>query len=404
VADPRAAIAHLLRRVTFGPAPGQVEALAPVGYQGAVEAVLQAPERDVTPPKLGTTDDSSTLAQWWLAQMADPAAGLHEKLTWFWHGHFTSSIEKIDNGPLMWRQHLLLRRHALGSFRELVREITIDGAMLLWLDGSGSSGDAPNENCARELMELFTMGRGSGYTEADVRAGAKALTGWTVDDNGAVSFDPSAAYPGSVTFLGRSGHLDAAAVADAVCDHPACAPWVTQQLFRFLVGINPTPSLRSSLAAGFRDSGLQLRPLVEQILRSAEFAASRWSRPRFPVEWMTAARLTLGTRPDDNDALYLLGQVPFAPPNVAGWPPGFRWIGVGPALVKASLATTWAADSELLTEDDPVGAALDRASLYDATSQTKNTLLAAARSTNDGRERSSLLLALAVCAPEFSLA
>ena len=179
--ETRARIAHLLRRTGFGPHPGQVDALVGGGVKGALDAVLAAAPLRPDPPQLGTKDDYAQLLRWWLEVMARPEAGLHEKLVWFWHGHLTSSIAKAS--PLeMARQHQLLRTHALGNFRALLQEITVDAAMLGWLDGDGSVAEAPNENYAREMMELFALGHDAGYTEADVRAGAIALSGWHVDE------------------------------------------------------------------------------------------------------------------------------------------------------------------------------------------------------------------------------
>ena len=125
-------------------------------------------------------DDYDALLNGWIRQLRHPEAALHERLTWFWHGHLTTSTDKASFVPALWRQQRLLRRHALGNFRDLLRDITTDAAMLVYLDGDGSVADAPNENFSRELMELFTLGRGS-YGEADVRAGARALAGWSVD-------------------------------------------------------------------------------------------------------------------------------------------------------------------------------------------------------------------------------
>ena len=163
MSDDKPTIAHLLRRSGFGPHPGQVEALLPLGYAGALAAVLAAPPLRPEAPAFGTKDDGRVLVSWWLKVMSDPLAGLHEKMVWFWHGHLTSSLDKAE--PVsVWRQHQLLRSHALGNLRTLLQEITVDAAMLGWLDGDGSQAEAPNENYARELMELFALGRDSART------------------------------------------------------------------------------------------------------------------------------------------------------------------------------------------------------------------------------------------------
>jgi len=403
VSDSRADIAHVLRRTTFGPFPGQVDTFADRDAEAVLDDLLAAPSPETELPELGTDDDDTLLALWWLERMAAPEAGLHEKLTLFWHGHFTSSMDKVDTPKLMLDQHRLLRDHALGNFRDLVRAITIDGAMLRWLDGADSTGDAPNENYARELMEVFTLGHGT-FSEADVRAGARALAGWTIDDRSRVTFDPARAFNGTVTFLGRTGRLDADDVADAVCDQPACAPFVAGRLHRFFVGTDPDDRRRAELAEVFTASGLEIRPLVDAILRDPSFMAARHTRPRYPVEWVVPVTAVLGATLDDTWPLELLGQRLFHPPNVAGWPAGPRWLSGGPTMVKAALCTWWWDDTEVVDHADPVAAALERASIYDASETTRAAMADAVRHVEGRREQASLLLALAVCAPEFQLA
>lgn len=402
MADELALIAHLLRRTSFGPRPGQVEELARRGVDAAVTAVLDAPDRPADLPALGTDDDAGRLVRWWLARMRSAEAGLHEKMTWFWHGHFTSSLDKVGEPLLMARQNALLRHHALGNFRALVHDVLVDAAMLRYLDGEPSTGDAPNENLARELMELFTLGRGH-YGEDDVRAGARALAGWHIDDDGNAVLDPSEAYPGEVTFLGRTGRLSAGDVADAVCDHPACAAHIADRVWRFLAGTVADADTVAHLAAVFRDAGLEVRPLVEAVVRHPSFLDLRMTRPRFPVEWFTAASLTLG---DEGDPYHLdqLGQVPFYPPNVAGWPVSPKWLSAANTLARARIATEMAWDTEVVDTADPAGAALARAGLFEVSDATRAGLAHAAASIEGRRERTSVLLALAVSSPEFALA
>lgn len=404
MADERAQIAHLLRRTGFGPHPGQVEALVPGGVDGAIEAVLAAPALSPEPPALGTDDDYSSLVNWWLDTMADPAAGLHEKMVWFWHGHLTSSLDKTSPA-LMWRQHQLLRTHALGNFRQLLQEITVDAAMLEWLDGAWSRAEAPNENYARELMELFALGHGAGYTEADVRAGAKALAGYWIDseDRYSVRQDPEASLQGSVEFLGRTVS-NAAEVVDAVCDHPACAPHIVGRLHTYLYGTAPDDGLRAELAQLFVDSGMEIAPVVEALVRHPSFMTTRGARPRFPLEWYVAASSVLGVRNPDPWLLHQMGQVPFQPPNVAGWPLGRRWLSAGATYVRAHLAWDYAWDTEVVDSDDPVSAVLERAGLFDVSEATRSAMDMAAVSVEGRRERATVLHALAVVSPEFVLA
>jgi uncharacterized protein (DUF1800 family) len=325
-------------------------------------------------------------------------------MVWFWHGHLTSSLDKTSPA-LMWRQHQLLRTHALGNFRQLLQEITLDAAMLEWLDGAWSRAEAPNENYSRELMELFALGHGSGYTEADVRAGARALAGWWIDseDRYSVKQDPDASLSGSVDFLGRSVS-SAAEVVDAVCDHPACAPHVVGKLYTYFYGYPPDDDRRAELASVFVDSGLEIFPVVDNLLRHPSFLEARGTRPRFPLEWYVAASSVLGAWNPEPWMLHQMGQVPFQPPNVAGWPLGRRWLSAGATYVRAHLAYDYAWDTEVVDTDDPVTTVLERAGLYEVSEATWNAMNDAAWSVEGRRERATVLHALAVISPEFVLA
>ncbi|WP_067545766.1 DUF1800 family protein [Nocardia crassostreae] len=402
-----AAVAHVLRRTTFGPFPGQVEELVGRGAGAALDAVLSAraldPGNPVFDEEAEAGEDGPVFR--WLRLMADPAAGVHEKLVWFWHGHFTSSHDKVETWDLMWRQHLLLRRYALGNFRELAQAVTVDGAMLQWLDGAGSVAAGPNENHARELMELFTLGRGN-YSQGDVRGAAVAMSGWDVDEAGEVSFDAASGNSRSVSLLGRSV-VNVRDVVDALCDRPECARFIVVRLYEFLAGQSPSEQRAGELAAVFTRAGLEIRPLVETILRDAAFAAAVRARPRYPVEWVTAAFAMCGI--DDPagafDTMTAIGQSPFYPPNVAGWPPGIRWLVPGAAVARAAFAVDAPAIDAIAGASDPVAVAFARAGIYDPTPATA----VAARDLvfelrREPEEAATALLALVLTAPEFVLA
>ena len=411
-----AELAHVLRRTTFGPRPGQLAELDGVAATDLVDRLLEAEPLPVADPP-GLTNHDSPLGPelWWLRQMARPEAGLHEKLVWFWHGHFATSVDKVGDADLMWGQHQTLRKHALGNFRDLLYAITVDPAMLRYLDGDNSVATGPNENYAREMMELFALGHGH-YTQADVSAGARGLAGWTVDsERGTASFDEESAYPRPLTFLGRHGRLRTSDVIDAVCDDLACAAHVAERLFRFFCGVEPTNDRRTALGDLFRSNDLEIAPLVAAILRSDEFMQSSLNRARQPVEWVTAAIAALGL-PDDGDTsagadpsrrlswCERLDQVPFHPPNVSGWPAGTRWLSGGFALVRTRLALEASTRTEIVEAEDPVAAVLDRCSIVEVSGATRGALMELFRSIDDFSIQSRLLLAAAVASPEFALA
>ncbi len=404
MAENPALLTHVLRRLTFGTSPGQLASYGEASAADVIRTLLDAPPMEPELPELGTNDDYETLTRWWVGVMADPAAGLHERMVWFWHGHLTSSLEKAEPAHML-RQHRLLRRLALGNFRQLMQEITTDSAMLRWLDGSGSVASAPNENYAREVMELFTLGRDSGaYTEDDVRAAAVAFSGYTIDeDNGSkVVFVADNGPTGPVTMLGRQV-ASAAEAIDAICDHPACASFIAASLHTYFLGVPPTETRRAELAAVFTDGGLEIAPLVAAIVTHPSLLEARSNRPRTGIEWYVALRRFFVVEVDAWVAT-LLGQTPFVPPNVAGWPGDERWLSTGAMFAKAQTAIDTAWDVPTLDDADPVGDVLGRAGLYEVSAETRAALQQASATADGRRARSTLLHALVAVSPEFSLA
>lgn len=406
----RTLIAHLLRRTGFGPFLGQVAALVPQGIDGAIESVLAAAPLAVgTPPDL--TDDSSWApVRWWVGRMADPAAGLHEKMTWFWHGLVTVSHDKVFWWQVEWKAHLLIRQYAMGDYRTLLRKMTTEPAMLLYLDGDWSTPDGPNENYSRELQELFTIGQVN-VTEANVLNGAKALTGWHVNWDAATSefidAEWSCLQPGDeVPFLGRMV-LRTADVVNAACDHPQMPRFLADKVWRYLVGTTPSATKLDRLASTFRQADLDTSSLVAAILRDPAFLQKRRTRPRFPVEWVTAAMAAAGITSRQQlatDQLWRMGQLPFYPPSVAGWPTGLRWVSPSLTLARAALATESPAIPAIADATDPVKAALARCSIFETSAQTRKALVQASNALSNRSERAAVLLALCLASPEFALA
>lgn len=410
-----ALVAHVLRRTGFGPHPGQVdEWVARGGADAVIAAAIEDTDTAAVPELSFAFDDDKQYetieqaVQWIISAQQDPAASLHEKMVWFWHDHFATSIDKVDFGRAMWEQHLLLRQHALGNFRDMCQAITVDRAMLIYLDGDGSTADAPNENYARELMELFTLGPGN-YTEDDIRAGAKALAGYWLnyDNELSLEFDEDSAYQGTLTFLGQRGQFRAPEIVDIVCDQPACPEFIAAKLHKYLVGVDPSPERRRELARVFRDSNLEIRPLVAEILTDPSFLETRMSRPRYPVEWLAAARAVVGLPEEPTIWRYEeMGQVPWRPPNVAGWPPGNRWLAADQMLHKLSILQWTDTDPSMVDPEDPVGSILRRCSLWEVSQTTRDAIqksIDTALETGDDWY-AALALITAVASPEFSLA
>ncbi len=420
MADPTAAalVAHVLRRLTFGPSEEQVTRFSTgasdprAAAAAAVDWALAAKPRPIAPDTLGE-DGADASLRGWVDNMRSPDAGVHEKMTWFWHGHFATSSEKVGNLALMHAQQRLFRTHAMGNFATMLHAIVRDAAMLLYLDAAGSSVEAPNENLARELMELFSLGRGN-YTEADVKAGALALAGWDVDyDTGKVTRDPEASLGGEVVFLGRRGRLDATDMVDTILSRPACAVFVASRIHTYLVGVAPAKARAEQLGSVLRAAEYEIRPLVEAIVRHDDFIGTRMNRPRFAIEWFIAAVLALGPPREgakeelDVWTLEDLDQLPYRPPNVAGWPPGAKWLGAGQQLTRS--AYVWDASWRMrpIEGRDLVGAALRRASLHDVSPATRAALQDAAIATAGSADSLSVsrrLMAAALCSPEFALA
>lgn len=413
----QALVAHALRRTTFGPSAKALETFTSQGASGpnaAIEWALSAAPLAISPAKV-TKDDWDENLRGWTSNLLSSDAGIHEKMTWFWHGHLTTSSFKVGHIPMLHAQQDKFRKHALGNFRDLMQSITVDAAMLLYLDGAGSSVEAPNENYAREVMELFTLGRGN-YTEADVKAGALGFAGYDVDwEPGTVSFNEEHALGGEIEFLGIRGRLRTVDLVNILCDHPACPPFVAGKVYAYLVGESPTKERLAKLAANFRSSGLEIKTLVSDIVFGEEFLQLRMNRPRYAIEWWTAAVHAMGPAREGEDGdvqpwvLEQLDQAPHRPPNVAGWPPGERWLSPSQQLARASYVWSWAWRVNPLETSghDLVGAALRQAGLFEVSSATREALHAAATATAGAADAESVtrrLLTVALTSPEFSLA
>ena len=280
--------------------------------------------------------ETQRLAIWFGERMLITRRPLEEKLTLFWHGHFATGNGKVRDTRMMLQQNEMLRANAAGSFRDLLVGILTDPAMLVYLDNGENRKGHPNENFGRELLELFTMGVGN-YTEQDIREASRAFTGWT-NDVLEFRFDATNHDDGEKTFLGRTGAYNGEDIIDIILDAPVTAEYIGAKLYRFFVREDIADTTRAELATTFRESGYQLRPLLRRMFLSKDFysAASYATQVKSPVHLVVSTYRKLGltrlpTIPDFGRLTAGLGQTLFNPPNVAGWAGGRTWI--TPALL-----------------------------------------------------------------------
>lgn len=372
--------AHLLSRAGFGGSPEDIRQLHALGLNEAVESLLRGDEESdlFPPPELSQPenlaeyrqtvkeapdemarremfqeqrriqrDEIRALRKWWLARMRYTTWPLREKMTLFWHGHFATSVEKTKVAYLMWQQNETLRSEALGSFRKLTKAISRDPAMMRYLDLQQSKREQPNENFARELMELFTLGEGVKYSETDVREAARALTGYRINQRTQqFAFQRKQFDNGRKTILGKTGQFNGDETIDIILDQPECAQFIVGKLWKYLAAEEPPEPMVQVLAQEFRVSGYDITKLLRNIFLSEEFYYPEVVRHQVksPVQWIVqtskALEAPLPESPVIENALAQMGQVLFAPQNVKGWDGGRAWITSATLLYRFNLAGT----------------------------------------------------------------
>ncbi|MEI6337021.1 MAG: DUF1800 domain-containing protein [Verrucomicrobiota bacterium] len=370
--------AHLLNRAGFGGTPAEIAALQSLGLEKAVERVLMGAEDDdlfplpeITPPEKLVEQSRAVknaaneierkqiaalhrreqgqqirdLRVWWLNRMRYTPYPLREKMTLFWHGHFATSFEKAKVTFGMWQQNETLRANALGSFRDLTLQISKDPAMMRYLDTVKNQRKQPNENFARELMELFMLGEGQRYTEKDIGESARAFTGYRVAPaTQQFVFQRRQFDDTEKEFMGRRGPFDGDQVIGIILEQPECAEFIVKKLWVYFVSDSPSPAAIRNLAAPFRQSGYNIGSTLREIFLSEEFYSSRVirSQVKSPVQWIVQtgrvleAPLPAGSALEA--ALSQMGQILFAPPNVKGWDTGRAWISSATLLFRYNLA------------------------------------------------------------------
>ncbi len=386
-----AKIAHLLRRATFGASEAELDRAMSDGFAKTVDRLLEtpiaeppaltlpaprasaspAPRASASPASSATAMPSATrvpsaspapvamtnttpirindLQAWWIDWMLRSPTPFAERMTLFWHGHFTSDYRKVGtNSPAMYWQNLTWRTSSVSDLKSMLLHVTPDLAMLRYLDLGVSTGRNPNENYARELLELFTMGVGN-YTEDDVKAAARALSGWRLPNRGEPTartgiFDRTRAFTGTVTFLGKTAALDTGGVVDQILAQSATATFVVRELVGTFVTQSPSDAYVARLSERYRRSGYDTKSLLRDIFMSPEFVAPDAYRVliKSPTEFMVSSAKALGAPTLARTIVQYgttLGQNLFDPPSVAGWGEGPSWISSNTMLQRANFVT-----------------------------------------------------------------
>src|SRR5574343_267876 len=357
---------HLLNRTGFGAPPALVAEYARLSRAQAVERLLDGSRSaDRTPPpdlvyrrpsalknlpaaeqeklKKELVAEGVALRAWWLGEMLHaPTAqdALRERMTLFWHNHFVSGQRKVRSASLMLRQNELLRRYALANTGALLHAVGKDPAMILYLDGASNRKESPNENFAREVMELFTLGEGR-YSERDIKEAARAFTGWSFDpEAGEFRWRQAVHDAGEKTVLGRTGEFDGDDVLSILLAQPATAEFLSRKLWRDFVSPDPEPAAIRRIAAAWRGAGYEVSAALRAMLMSEAFWApeNRLSLIKSPVDVVVGSLRTLDVPLEESRALVAplrnMGQDIFDPPNVRGWPGGESWINATTLLAR----------------------------------------------------------------------
>ena len=357
---------HLLVRTGFTASHSELAPFVGLNSEVAVDRILQGAQQNKTqqpipafvsastttstfvpPGQLKTQEERMEqrrmqilegveIKQWWLWEMLTTTNPLAERMALFWHNHFATSQQKVVRSMAMWNQHQLLRSQALGSFSKLLLGIVRDPAMLIYLDNINSSWQSPNENLARELFELFTLGEastGGGYTEQDIKESARALTGYSVDgDTGAFMFRPRLRDPGSKRILGSSGLVDGEGLIDIILKQPQTAHYIVNKLWLEFVSPMPNPAVVAKAADAFRQSGYDISAALRVLLLSDDFwlDSNHGSLIKSPIDLLVGVARQFQFAISQPDVLVNrsagLGQNLLMPPNVKGWPGGTQWI------------------------------------------------------------------------------
>ena len=426
---PAGDVAHLLRRAGFGGSPTQITTLARLDIRQIVDRVLDTTANPpvVAPVGLGASDKGYEqwvkMTHWWLDRMATGPTPIVEKMTLFWHGHLCSGISKVEKPIRMWNQQQLFRTKGLGNVVDLVQAVAIDPAMLRYLDNDQNFVGSPNENFARELMELLTLGVNE-YTQSDIVASARAWTGYSRDSQtGDYLYRPRAHDSGIKTFFGVTKGWTGPEIIEEILlgkKKQTAARFLATKLWSFFAYPDPERSVVDAIVKPYLASNLDVKTLVKAIFLRPEFYSTKTKRGlvRSPIEYMVAAMKGAGVLSDVAHPEWFcepMGQVPFDPPNVSGWRPNSYWISTSSTWAKVSFASylRWKVNETALLEGverkspaDSVKAALQQFGIDNAGPTTKAALqryVERERATDRWAERPNLIFLTMMC-PEMQLA
>ena len=346
--DSQALIPHLLRRAGFGATPAELEYYQSKGYDKTLDELLHPDRVDnsnldalIAAQNFDFTriDD---LKRWWLFRMCFTKRPLEEKLTLFWHGHFATSNKKVNNPYAMYLQNLTFRKYGMGDFSDLLLGVSKDPAMIIWLDNQQNRKGNPNENYAREIMELFSLGIGN-YSENDIKEAAKAFTGWQTK-NSTFFFNTNQHDSSSKTFLGNSGEFNGDDIVQIVSKQPAASQFIARKLVAFFVTDTPDPRMIDDLASVYMKEKGDSRSVLKALFTHPGFKSEKafHAKIKNPAELVVGTIKTLQVQNLDGDltaSMSRMGQSLFEPPTVKGWDGGHAWISTNTMMERFNFAT-----------------------------------------------------------------
>jgi len=340
-------IRHLLRRAGFNASPDEMDHYQKLGYEAALDELLH-PEQvnnegleDKIKAQFFDYTDLADLQRWWLYRMTYGRCPLEEKMTLFWHGHFATSNRKVNNVFAMYVQNMLFRKYGLGNFHELLYSVSTDPAMIVWLDNQQNRKGKPNENYAREIMELFTLGIGN-YSEQDIKEAARAFTGWQTQAAKFV-FNRNQHDFGQKTFLGQTGDFNGDDIVNILVTQPATSKFLAKKLCKFFVADTPSDAMIARIAGVYSSNQFNIRKVLRAIFSDDEFLseASYHAKIKSPAEYVVGSLKLLQVKnldPSMPVMMERMGQSLFKPPNVKGWDGGKAWVSTDKMMERFNFA------------------------------------------------------------------